>query len=52
MNSATDIHFILDELSAGSFAQNIGFYTLFVLLAWIVVVQIKYKSGKFGVNNN
>jgi hypothetical protein len=44
------IHSILDKLSVGSFSQNIGFYTLFTLLAWIVVVQIKYKSGEVRVN--
>ena len=41
---------VLDELSVGSVSQNIGFYTLLILLAWIVVVQIKYKSGEVRVN--
>jgi hypothetical protein len=42
--------FILDELSAGSFFQNIGFYTLLALFAWVVIVQFKQKSGKFRIN--
>ncbi|MDR3693347.1 hypothetical protein [Mucilaginibacter sp.] len=40
-------HFILNELSAGNLPQNIGVYTLLVLLVWIVVVQFKQQSGKY-----
>ena len=42
--------FILRELSAGNFVQNIGFYTLLVLLIWIVVVQFNKISQKYQVN--
>jgi hypothetical protein len=41
------IQFILNELSAGNLLQNIGVYTLLVLLAWIVAVQFKQQSGKY-----
>jgi len=43
-------YFILQELSAGSFSQNVGFYTLISLLIWIIVVQFKYRSRKYRVN--
>jgi hypothetical protein len=43
-------HFILDELSAGNIIQNLGFYTLFTLLIWVVLVQFKQKAGKYRVN--
>ena len=41
------IHFILNELSAGNLFQNIGVYTLLVLLAWIVAVQFKQLAAKY-----
>jgi hypothetical protein len=44
------IHFALTEISAGGFFQNIGFYALVALLAWVVAVQIKTKSGRYRVN--
>lgn len=42
--------FILRELSAGNFIQNIGFYTLIVLLVWVVAVQLKQLPQKYRVN--
>jgi hypothetical protein len=44
------LHFVFDELSAGSFSQNIGLYTILILLAWIVFSQFKQKSGRFRTN--
>ena len=41
------IQFILSELSAGNLLQNIGVYTLLILLAWVVAVQLKQQSGKY-----
>jgi hypothetical protein len=41
------IQFILSELSAGNLLQNIGVYTLLILLAWVVSVQLKQQSGKY-----
>lgn len=35
------------ELSAGNFIQNLGFYTLIVLLAWILVVLFKLNTSKY-----
>jgi len=43
------IHFIMNELSAGNFLQNVGVYTLLVLLIWIVAVQFKQQSGKYRI---
>jgi len=40
-------HFILKELSAGSLLQNIGVYTLLVLLVWVVAVQFKQHSARY-----
>ncbi|BAU53003.1 hypothetical protein [Mucilaginibacter gotjawali] len=40
-------HFILKELSAGNLLQNIGVYTLLVLLAWIVIIQFKQQDAKY-----
>ncbi len=42
--------FILRELSAGNFVQNLGFYTLLVLLIWILIVQFKQVSQKYRLN--
>jgi hypothetical protein len=42
--------FILKELSAGNFIQNIGFYTVLVLLAWIITTQFSEISHKYRVN--
>ena len=44
------MRFILNELSAGSFSQNLGFYTIAVLLVWIIIVQFKQKTGKYKIN--
>jgi len=41
---------ILRQLSAGNFFQNLGFYTLLVLLVWIFAVQFKQLSQKYRVN--
>jgi hypothetical protein len=42
--------FIFRQLSAGNFIQNIGFYTLLVLLVWIIAVQFNKASGKYKIN--
>jgi len=44
------IAFILRQLSAGNLIQNIGFYTLLVLFAWVLTVQLKQISQKYRVN--
>ena len=44
------VAFILRQFSAGNFIQNIGFYTLLVLLVWIFAVQFKQLSQKYRVN--
>jgi hypothetical protein len=44
------VHFISGELSTGNFLQNLGFYTLLILLAWIIVVQFRQKAGRFRIN--
>jgi hypothetical protein len=44
------IRFILGELSAGDFSQNLGFYTLLILIAWIIFSQFKQKSGRYRTN--
>jgi hypothetical protein len=44
------VNFIFKELSAGNFFQNLGIYTLLVLLAWIVSVQFKQHSEKYKVD--
>lgn len=44
--------FILRQLSAGNFVQNIGFYTLLVLLIWVFVVQFSEISQKYQVNTD
>jgi hypothetical protein len=41
---------ILRQLSAGNLFQNIGFYTLLALFAWIFTVQFKQISQKYRVN--
>ncbi len=45
MNVNQAISFIFDKLSAGNYSQNIGFYTLIALLAWIWVGQVKQKQA-------
>jgi hypothetical protein len=42
--------FIFRQLSAGNFIQNIGFYTLLVLVVWILAVQLNEVSQKYKVN--
>jgi hypothetical protein len=42
--------FVLRELSAGNFIQNIGFYTLLAVLIWILAVQLNEVSQKYRVN--
>jgi hypothetical protein len=42
--------FVLGELSAGNFFQNVGFYTLLILFAWVIKVQFKQKSGRYKIN--
>ncbi len=44
------IRFILNKLSAGNFFQNIGFYTLILLIAWVVLVQFKQRSERYRIN--
>jgi len=44
------IRFILNQLSAGGFSQNLGFYKIAILLLWIIIVQFKQKSGKYKIN--
>jgi len=44
------IGFSLRQLSAGNFIQNIGFYTLLVLFAWIFAIQFKQLSQKYRMN--
>jgi len=44
------IRFISGELSTGNVLQNIGFYTLLILLAWVIIVQFKQKAERFHVN--
>ena len=44
------LDFVLREMSAGNFIQNIGFYTLLVLLIWIFAVQFNGVSRKYRVN--
>jgi hypothetical protein len=44
------VGFILRQLSAGNLIQNIGFYTLLVLFAWVLAVQFKQISQKYRVN--
>jgi hypothetical protein len=43
------LHHILNELSAGNMLQNIAFYSLLVLLIWVVAVQFKQHPGKFRI---
>jgi len=43
-------HILLSQFSAGSLVQNLGFYTLFALLIWIVSVQFKERAGKYKIN--
>ncbi len=44
------IHFILNELSAGTFLQNIAFYALLILLTGVVVSQFRQFFHKYKVN--
>lgn len=39
---------IIDELSVGSWAQNLAFYTLLLLLSWAVMMQIR-STSKIGL---
>ncbi|WP_262713309.1 hypothetical protein [Mucilaginibacter frigoritolerans] len=41
---------IINQLSAGNYTQNIGFYTLLVLLAWVWVQQLKQKEADYHIN--
>ncbi|WP_259071141.1 hypothetical protein HDF24_23865 [Mucilaginibacter sp. X4EP1] len=50
MNLTHIINLLANQLSAGNFSQNIGFYTLLVLLAWIWVVQLKHKASGYRIN--
>jgi hypothetical protein len=43
-------HFILKEISAGTFWQNLAFYTLLALLVIVAAIQLKEKSNKYRVN--
>ena len=47
MNIGYIIRIILNQLSAGNALQNVGFYTLMILLIWIVSVQFRYKAESY-----
>jgi len=44
--SANAINLITDQLSVGNKLQNLAFYTMLVLMLWIIIAQIKAKQNK------
>ncbi|TWI94044.1 hypothetical protein JN11_04861 [Mucilaginibacter frigoritolerans] len=50
MNLSEVMSLIINQLSAGNYTQNIGFYTLLVLLAWVWVQQLKQKEADYHIN--
>lgn len=47
MNSSYIIRITLNELSAGNALQNVGFYTLMILLVWIISVQFNHRAERY-----
>ncbi|MGF7038646.1 hypothetical protein M2273_001887 [Mucilaginibacter lappiensis] len=44
--SANTINLITNQFSVGNKLQNLAFYTMLILMLWIIVIQIKAKQNK------
>lgn len=40
------LHFISDYFSVGNMLQNIAFYSLLLLMIWVIIVQLKMRPYK------
>ncbi|WP_162996479.1 hypothetical protein [Mucilaginibacter celer] len=38
------LQYVANEFSVGNWAQNTAFYTLILLLSWVLVVQMKTSA--------
>jgi hypothetical protein len=43
---ANDVNFITDQFSVGNKLQNFAFYTMLILMLWVVIVQLRIKVHK------
>ena len=44
--SANTINLIANQFSVGNKLQNLSFYTMLILMLWIIIIQIKAKQNK------